>query len=42
MGLLNRFPEIDPDHSSRIVIDAALRTLLRRIWPLLDDIDDEE
>jgi hypothetical protein len=41
LDLIDRFPDADPDGSVRRHAEAALRILLRRIWPFLDDLDDD-
>jgi hypothetical protein len=41
LGVLDRSPEADPDGVVRLQVERALRRLLRRIWPLLDDLDDD-
>lgn len=40
LDVLDRFPETDAGGGVRHQVEAALRVLLRRIWPLLDEIDD--
>ena len=42
LDALDRFPTTDADGAVRAQIETALRGLLRRIWPLLDDLDDSE
>lgn len=39
--LLDRFPHTDPDGTVRRQVEPALRMLLGRIWPFLDDLDDD-
>ena len=41
LDVLDRFPETDADGRVRRQIETALRTLLRRILPFLDEIDDD-
>ncbi len=41
LDILDRFPDTDPDATARSQLDAALRILLRRIWPFLDELNDE-
>jgi hypothetical protein len=41
LDLLDRFPEADPTDAARGQVEMALRTLLRRIWPFLDELDDK-
>ena len=40
LELLDRIPEADPDGVVRRTLDAALRIVLRRIWPFLEELDD--
>lgn len=42
LDIVDRFPEVDLDGDVRSLAQAALRTLLARIWPVLDDLDDDE
>ena len=39
LDVLDRVPEADPGHTARRLVEAALRNLLRRIWPFLDELD---
>lgn len=41
LDVLDRFPEADQDATTRRQVETALRILLRRIWPFLDELDDE-
>lgn len=42
LDLLDRALDADLDGSARRVIETALSTLARRIWPELGSLDDEE
>lgn len=39
LDLLDRIPGADTDGSVRAHVEAALRALLRKIWPYLDELD---
>lgn len=41
LDVLDRFPEADPAGTARQQVETALRALLRRIWPFLDELDDD-
>lgn len=42
LDVLDRFPDTDVAGIVRAQVEAALRGLLRRIWPFLDELDDTE
>lgn len=42
LDLLDRIPEADADRSVRAQVEAALRALLRKIWPYLDELDNDD
>lgn len=41
LDVLDRYPEADQEDAARRQVETALRVLLRRIWPFLDELDDE-
>ncbi len=41
LDVLDRSSSADPDDAARALVQAALRSLLRRIWPLLDELNGE-
>lgn len=41
LDILDRFPDTDPAGTARSQLEAALRMLLRRIWPFLDELNDD-
>jgi hypothetical protein len=41
MDVFDRSPEGDQGGAARRQVETALRALLRRIWPFLDELDDE-
>jgi hypothetical protein len=42
LDVLDRVPTTDDADAARGQIEAALQSLLRRIWPYLDDLDDTD
>ncbi|HVM15351.1 MAG TPA: hypothetical protein VM287_13620 [Egibacteraceae bacterium] len=42
LDLLDRVPEADPAGTVRRQVEAALRALLRKIWPYLDELNDDD
>lgn len=42
LDALDRFPEADTVGTARGQVETALRALLRRVWPFLDQLDDDE
>lgn len=40
LDVLDRFPQADPGDTARTPVEAALRILLRRIWPFLNEFDE--
>ncbi|QBI18477.1 hypothetical protein ER308_02110 [Egibacter rhizosphaerae] len=41
LDVFDRFPEVDQGGAARRQVETALRVLLRRIWPFLDELDGE-
>lgn len=41
LDVLDRAPQADPSRMARRQVEAALRTLLRHVWPFLEELDDE-
>lgn len=39
LDVLDRSPGADPDGAARVLIEAALKVLLRRVWPFLGELD---
>lgn len=39
LDIVDRVP--DASHGTRHLVEAALRLLLRRIWPYLDELDED-
>jgi hypothetical protein len=42
LDVLDRVPTADAEHTARRQIETALRLLLRRTWPYLDELDDTD
>lgn len=42
LDVLDRVPGSDPDDVARHQIEIALQLLLRRIWPYLDELDEQD
>jgi hypothetical protein len=42
LDVVDRFPEVDATGTVRDQIERALRGLLRRIWPYLEELDDDD
>lgn len=42
LDVLDRLPGADADGTVRLQIENALQMLLRRIWPYLDEIDEQD
>ncbi len=41
LDILDQHRQVDPDGTARGVVEAALSVLLRKIWPFLEDLDDD-
>jgi hypothetical protein len=42
LDVLDRLPGADVDGAVRLQLETALHMLLRRIWPYLDELDDQD